>query len=75
LQPWNETIFDAFLQMVVESGYSSFMYNQNIFDVVHKEEQVVSLALALSEMVLKGSGCVARSWRRFWGHDPGFCAG
>jgi len=51
--------FEAFLKMVVESGYSSFMYNQNIFDVVHKDEQVVSLALALSEMVLKGKG----AWR------------
>ena len=46
--------FKSFLNMVVESGYSSYMYNQNIFDVVHKDEQVVSLALALSEMVLKG---------------------
>ena len=51
--------------MVVESGYSSYMYNQNIFDVVHKDEQVVSLALALSEMVLKGSG----AWRV---HGGGF---
>jgi len=57
--------FDAFLKMVVESGYSSYMYNQNIFDVVHKDEQVVSLALALSEMVLKGSG----AWRV---HGGGF---
>ena len=57
--------FEAFLKMVVESGYSSFMYNQNIFDVVHKDEQVVSLALALSEMVLKGSG----AWRV---HGGGF---
>jgi galactokinase len=57
--------FQAFLKMVVESGYSSFMYNQNIFDVVHKDEQVVSLALALSEMVLKGSG----AWRV---HGGGF---
>jgi galactokinase len=57
--------FKAFLEMVVESGYSSFMYNQNIFDVVHKDEQVVSLALALSEMVLKGSG----AWRV---HGGGF---
>ena len=38
--------FQAFLDMVIESGYSSYMYNQNIFDVVHKDEQVVSLALA-----------------------------
>ncbi|MDA3927746.1 MAG: galactokinase [Prolixibacteraceae bacterium] len=57
--------FDAFLKMVVESGYSSYMYNQNIFDVVHKDEQVVSLALALSEMVLKGKG----AWRV---HGGGF---
>lgn len=57
--------FEAFLKMVVESGYSSYMYNQNIFDVVHKDEQVVSLALALSEMVLKGSG----AWRV---HGGGF---
>lgn len=57
--------FHAFLKMVVESGYSSYMYNQNIFDVVHKDEQVVSLALALSEMVLKGSG----AWRV---HGGGF---
>lgn len=57
--------FQAFLAMVVESGYSSYMYNQNIFDVVHKDEQVVSLALALSEMVLKGSG----AWRV---HGGGF---
>ncbi|MFW6309631.1 MAG: galactokinase [Prolixibacteraceae bacterium] len=57
--------FEAFLKMVIQSGYSSFMYNQNIFDVVHKDEQVVSLALALSEMVLKDSG----AWRV---HGGGF---
>ncbi len=57
--------FQAFLKMVVESGYSSFMYNQNIFDVVHKDDQVVSLALALSEMILKGKG----AWRV---HGGGF---
>jgi galactokinase len=57
--------FQAFLKMVVDSGYSSYMYNQNIYDVVHKHEQVVSLALALSEMVLKGSG----AWRV---HGGGF---
>ncbi|SHE97257.1 galactokinase [Mariniphaga anaerophila] len=57
--------FQSFLKMVVESGYSSFMYNQNIYDIVHKDEQVVSLALALSEMVLKGSG----AWRV---HGGGF---
>jgi galactokinase len=57
--------FQSFLKMVIESGYSSYMYNQNIFDVVHKDEQVVSLALALSEMILKGVG----AWRV---HGGGF---
>ncbi len=57
--------FKAFLSLVIESGYSSFMYNQNIFDIVHKDEQVVSLALALSEMILKGKG----AWRV---HGGGF---
>lgn len=57
--------FQAFLNMVIESGYSSYMYNQNIFDVTHKDEQVVSLGLALSEMVLKGKG----AWRV---HGGGF---
>lgn len=57
--------FDSFLQMVVESGYSSYMYNQNIFDVTHKNEQVVSIGLALSEMILKGEG----AWRV---HGGGF---
>jgi galactokinase len=41
------------------------MYNQNIYDITHKEEQVVSLGLALSEMVLKGKG----AWRV---HGGGF---
>lgn len=57
--------FQSFLKMVVESGYSSYMYNQNIYDIVHKDEQVVSLGLALSEMVLKGYG----AWRV---HGGGF---
>jgi galactokinase len=57
--------FPAFLQMVIESGYSSFMYNQNIFPVNNVKEQGVSLALALSEMILKGHG----AWRV---HGGGF---
>ena len=46
--------FKAFLSMVVDSGFSSFMYNQNIYPVNNIKEQGVSLALALSELVLKG---------------------
>lgn len=57
--------FKSFLNMVIESGYSSYMYNQNIFPVNNVREQGVSLALALSEMVLKGRG----AWRV---HGGGF---
>ena len=57
--------FSSFLTMVTESGYSSYMYNQNIYPVNNVREQGVSLALALSEMVLKGHG----AWRV---HGGGF---
>ncbi len=57
--------FKSFLGMVIESGYSSYMYNQNIFPVNNVREQGVSLALALSEMILKGQG----AWRV---HGGGF---
>jgi galactokinase len=57
--------FKSFLGMVVDSGFSSYMYNQNIYPVNNVEEQGVSLALALSEMVLKGQG----AWRV---HGGGF---
>jgi galactokinase len=57
--------FKAFLGMVVDSGYSSYMYNQNIYPVNNVKEQGVSLALALSELVLKGNG----AWRV---HGGGF---
>jgi galactokinase len=57
--------FRAFLQMVVESGYSSFMYNQNIYSPVNTSHQGVALGLALSEILLKGNG----AWRV---HGGGF---
>lgn len=57
--------FKSFLGMVVESGFSSYMYNQNIYPVTNIREQNVSLALALSHLVLKGEG----AWRV---HGGGF---
>ena len=57
--------FKAFLNMVVDSGFSSYMYNQNIYPVNNVREQGVSLALALSDLVLKGHG----AWRV---HGGGF---
>ena len=57
--------FKSFLNLVIESGQSSFMYNQNIFPCHLVTEQGLSLALALSEHVLKGHG----AWRV---HGGGF---
>ncbi|MBN1790488.1 MAG: hypothetical protein JW830_08335 [Bacteroidales bacterium] len=57
--------FKSFLNLVIDSGYSSYMYNQNIFPVNNVKEQGVSLALALSDLVLKGEG----AWRV---HGGGF---
>jgi galactokinase len=57
--------FKSFLGMVIDSGFSSYMYNQNIYPVNNVKEQGVSLALALSELVLKGKG----AWRV---HGGGF---
>ncbi len=57
--------FKAFLEMVIESGYSSYMYNQNIHSSHSIREQGVALGLAMSEMVLKGEG----AWRI---HGGGF---
>lgn len=48
--------FNAFLQMVKDSGRSSFMYNQNVFPSSAPEEQGVSLALALSDIALGSEG-------------------
>lgn len=57
--------FEAFKQYVLESGASSYMYNQNVFATKQPDVQPVSLALAISESVLKGKG----AWRV---HGGGF---
>ena len=57
--------FDAFKQLVLDSGFSSYQYLQNVFSVSNVSEQGVSLALAVSESVLKGKG----AWRV---HGGGF---
>ncbi len=48
--------FDAFLRLVKESGYSSYMYLQNVIPAGYKEHQDVALSLALCEMYLGGRG-------------------
>ena len=48
--------FDAFLRLVKESGYSSYMYLQNVIPAGYKQHQNVALALALCQKYLNGKG-------------------
>ena len=48
--------FDAFLRLIKESGYSSYMYLQNVIPAGYKEKQDVALSLALCELYLGGRG-------------------
>lgn len=57
--------FETFKKYILESGASSYMYNQNVFSVKQPQVQPVSLALSISESVLKGRG----AWRV---HGGGF---
>ena len=51
-----ENDFDAFLQLVKESGRSSWMYLQNITPTGSIEHQDMALALALCDTLLAGRG-------------------
>lgn len=57
--------FSQFLELIIESGYSSWMLCQNIFSCSNVHEQGLAVALALSENLLKGKG----AWRV---HGGGF---
>lgn len=57
--------FEAFKALVIESGFSSYMYNQNVYSNKQPKNQPLSLALALSEELLGGKG----AWRV---HGGGF---
>ena len=57
--------FNAFKELVTESGRSSYMYNQNVFTTKDVAHQGVSLALAMCEYLLEGKG----AWRV---HGGGF---
>lgn len=48
--------FKSFLTKVTASGHSSFMYNQNVYPASAPQEQGLSLALALSDIVLGSEG-------------------
>lgn len=48
--------FDRFLELMKESGRSSWMYLQNVIPAGYKEHQDVALALALCDKLLCGRG-------------------
>jgi len=47
---------DTFLRLIKESGYSSYMYLQNVIPAGYKAHQDVAMALALCEHYLDGRG-------------------
>ena len=57
--------FEGFKSIILESGFSSYMLNQNVYTPKNPTEQKISLALAISEELLKGKG----AWRV---HGGGF---
>ena len=57
--------FPAFLRLVIDSGRSSWMLCQNCYSPANPLEQGISLALAVSEEILRGKG----AWRV---HGGGF---
>lgn len=57
--------FESFLTLVIESGLSSWMLCQNCYSGSNYKEQGISVALAVTESILKGKG----AWRV---HGEGF---
>lgn len=60
-----EKNFEEFKSVITESGFSSYMYNQNVFSAKQPLSQPVSVALAISDYILRGKG----AWRV---HGGGF---
>ena len=48
--------FDTYLSLMKQSGYSSYMYLQNVIPAGYKEHQDMAIALALCEQLLQGRG-------------------
>lgn len=57
--------FEAFKALIIASGRSSYMYNQNVYTCKNPTNQPLSLALCVSEQLLSGKG----AWRV---HGGGF---
>ncbi len=54
-----ENDLPRFLNLIIESGYSSYMYLQNVYSTDKPSEQNLSVALAISENLLQDDG----AWR------------
>ncbi|MCH5316811.1 MAG: galactokinase [Eubacterium sp.] len=48
--------FEQFKEIIIESGKSSYMLNQNVYSPSNPTEQRLSLALCITENMLKGKG-------------------
>lgn len=57
--------FEEFKTVITESGFSSYMYNQNVYSSKQPLSQPVAVALAVSDYILNGKG----AWRV---HGGGF---
>lgn len=57
--------FEAFKKGVIESGRSSYMYNQNVYPSSAPQDQPLSIGLCIAERLLSGKG----AWRV---HGGGF---
>ncbi len=57
--------FEQFKSLIIASGRSSYMYNQNVYTCKNPSNQPLSLALCVSEQLLSGKG----AWRV---HGGGF---
>lgn len=56
VQALNDSDFSQFKSVIKASGESSYKYLQNIYSHHYTQNQAVSIAIALSEMILKDKG-------------------
>lgn len=56
MQALNDSDFSQFKSVIKASGESSYKYLQNIYSNHYTQNQAVSIAIALSEMILKDKG-------------------
>ena len=67
--------FQRFLEIIRQSGYSSYMYLQNVSPAGAVKQQDMAITLALCEHYLEGTGAYRVHGGGFAGTCPGICAG